>query len=347
MLDSINVKKQHSRQEDLQALIDRNGANQRKENRLAIERSTILMEEGFDVIVSEFRRKDERNPRPPSYNSFINVPSIARFLGHSDNLYTCSPETFEEFSRQLTSRVQKIFPDFTFKESKITRLDVSMTLALGQPWVNYSRALRNLPLDLPLSVEHAEQSLVFKNNWNHRITVYDKLSQLGYGQQELSQLTQTLGKPVQGLIRFEERYQKANVVHHHLGISNGADLLKHVQSISNHFKFKIQFALERLNVPPMGANLPERITRTLLESAPWFSQVRGQLFRRLFVEIDSFYPGLMDARVRLLKGPERINGRRFLNSVRSEALTQPIFLSEADQILKDELVKALTEPLLC
>jgi hypothetical protein len=347
MLDSINIKKQHSTQEDLQALIERSGANQRIENRLAIEQSAILMEDGFNVRVSQFRRKDNRNPRPPSYNSFINVPSIAQFLGHPDNLSTCSPETFREFSEKLTNKVQRIFPDFRFEESEITRLDLSMTLALGQPWLNYSRLLRNLPLELPLSIEHTEQSLVFKNNWNHRITVYDKLSQLGYGQQELSQLTQSLGKPVRSLIRFEERYQKAIVVQHQLGINNGADLLKYVHLISSHFRFKIRTAMEKLNVPPMGANLPERITKTLLESAPWSSQVRGLLICKLFGEIDSFFPGLLDARARLLNGLERINGRRFLNSVRREAQSQPVFLSETDQILKDELVAALTEPLLC
>ena len=182
MQDSINMKKQNSTEGDFETLV-RNKANIHTEtNHDTRLQSARIRKDTFEIRVNRFQSGRSWGRISEKVNTFVNVPSTARFMGQPDNLRTCSANSLKDFANKLEETVCEILPDFRFETGQLTRLDLTVTLPVSQPYSAYARLLRRLNFGMPLATEHLNENLVFRESWAHFIQVYDKSADLQYNQ---------------------------------------------------------------------------------------------------------------------------------------------------------------------
>ena len=303
--------------------------------------SARIRKDTFEIRVNRFQSGRSWGRISEKVNTFVNVPSTARFMGQPDNLRTCSANSLKDFANKLEETVCEILPDFRFETGQLTRLDLTVTLPVSQPYSAYARLLRRLNFGMPLATEHLNENLVFRESWAHFIQVYDKSADLQYNQGDLRILGQELGKQVKGIIRIEERLSGSRQIQKALALRTGGELLKRAHFIGHRFQSKISSAFSNVSVPPLNASFSERLTRMVTEAQPWRHSARNELLGNIFAEFESFFPGHLDSLVRPLRGAQRLNAQRFLRQIRNHAEARPRVLDEADLQLQNELIDGI------
>jgi hypothetical protein len=344
MIDTINVLKHNSTEADFKGLLSNCDAKYNtKAGKQNVE--TYILDKNDIKITAKRLGGLSQFGHSDNIFIFIDVPGAARLFGDNNNLRTCSPGSLRDFATRLEKRMRPYFSDFDFAKSRLTRLDLSLTLPVPQPYRTYERLLRQLKFRLPLNATYTNGNLEFGNNRSHFLTIYDKQLDLNYDQQDMRNLSDELGVQTQGLIRFEETLKSNHLIKQQLAVSTGAGLLNAIQTLAEEFVSRIRSAIENVTMPPVNENLSDRLKHHILEAHPFDHRARTKLLTIIFAEVDLFHNGLLEGRLARLHGAERRRGKRFLNAVKSSRQPQFNELAENDKRLQEELLNALRGPL--